>query len=384
MKGAWWTKKEDLDEDQRAVLRLPSNGSYLVTGPPGCGKTNLVILRAKYLINSGRPNIRVVVFTRALKEFIAFGSGEYGIPSELVMTADRLYGEFLQDQGIRLDLPSNFVERREVLLTTVEKIVEEREIQGHYDTVLVDESQDLLPREVNVLASLGKQLFAVADSRQKIYSGANSIPTIRAVVDETKELRYHYRNGPEICRFADFVGRAFGTKYQPLEPDAQYDDEENPSEVQEAECATVEAQLEVLVEKLEIHRQSFPGELLGVLVPRKETLPVVCAALDAAGFTGEFSTHGGGSTDAFSDQQPICVSTMHSAKGLEFRTLHLIGLDQLNGMGRIPNVVYTAITRAKTTLVTYHCGGAPTMVLQALRDMKPPPEPPTLDSLFEG
>ena len=46
---SWWFDISDLDEDQTDVIELPPDGNYLILGPPGSGKTNLLLIRAEYL-----------------------------------------------------------------------------------------------------------------------------------------------------------------------------------------------------------------------------------------------------------------------------------------------------------------------------------------------
>ncbi len=48
MQETWWVAEGDLDDDQKKIAALPAKRSHLITGPPGCGKTNLLLLRAKY------------------------------------------------------------------------------------------------------------------------------------------------------------------------------------------------------------------------------------------------------------------------------------------------------------------------------------------------
>ena len=63
------------------MISLAAEGNHLVLGPPGSGKTNILLLRANYLTLSGKPNIAIVVFTRTLSKFIASGGKEYDFPA---------------------------------------------------------------------------------------------------------------------------------------------------------------------------------------------------------------------------------------------------------------------------------------------------------------
>ena len=59
MDQAWWKNKSELDKDQLDIIGLPLGNSYLIAGPPGSGKTNLLLLRASYLTLAGHPNIQI-------------------------------------------------------------------------------------------------------------------------------------------------------------------------------------------------------------------------------------------------------------------------------------------------------------------------------------
>ena len=67
----WWAKREQLDEYQlRLIEDLPLRQNHLVLGPPGSGKTNVLLRRAQFVRGQEMPNVLVVTFTRPLTEFI--------------------------------------------------------------------------------------------------------------------------------------------------------------------------------------------------------------------------------------------------------------------------------------------------------------------------
>ena len=91
MEASWWTDPKDLDGDQRKVVTLSKTEDHLVIGPPGCGKTNLLLLRATYLHRQGVTNI--VVHEDGVPKFVRIliqGGGDVtdavaerlGVPAE--------------------------------------------------------------------------------------------------------------------------------------------------------------------------------------------------------------------------------------------------------------------------------------------------------------
>ena len=70
----WWVKREQLDQHQVALIEgLPLRERCLILGPPGCGKTNVLLRRAQFVRTQGMPNVLVLTFTRPLTEFIKTG-----------------------------------------------------------------------------------------------------------------------------------------------------------------------------------------------------------------------------------------------------------------------------------------------------------------------
>src|SRR5437016_8972184 len=168
MNDAWWISENQLDDDQRQIIELPLEGNYFVVGPPGSGKTNLLLLRANYMFLAGQTNIAVIVFTRSLHDFIDRGSEQYDFPASKIQTCVKWQHDLLYQYGVDIPAPDAFEKRRIVLLKTIEKLVREKKLKNPYDAILLDEAQDYLPDEIHIFNRLAKNLFIVADSRQKI------------------------------------------------------------------------------------------------------------------------------------------------------------------------------------------------------------------------
>jgi len=233
MQGTWWRNAKQLDDDQQGIIALGLAQSHLVLGPPGSGKTNLLLLRADYIARAGKKNILVLVFTRTLQQFIIAGIKQYKFvfdPSK-VLTCGAWERDFLYQYGITVTPPSDFLEQRLFLLSQVTEVIAKRKLSSVYDAILLDEAHDYLPDEILMFRKIAPVLFAVADPRQKIYKGPDSIETLKSVVNKVHTLHYHYRVGRRICQLADNIAKD-SEDYEPLTPTSNYDEKTNPSAVE--------------------------------------------------------------------------------------------------------------------------------------------------------
>ena len=383
MSGTWWVGQNELDEDQRNIISLPQDDQVLVTGPPGSGKTNLLLLRANYLHLAGKTNLAIVTFTRSLREFIAKGATQYDFPVSKIMTCREWQHDFLQQYGSHISLSGDFEKDRETLLLEMTNLADKLQLSKVYDAILLDEAQDYTPDEIRLFARLTERLFCVADKRQKIYSGDDSIDTINNCVDKTVELRFHYRNGLNICRVADELSKRWHG-YRPLAETSNYDEESNPSTVDSFQCQSIEEQADKIISRLDTQRVAFPDQQIGILCPKKETMDIVWNSIvESQHSDAAFLLHGSASNE-FSQDKQVIISTFHAAKGLEFRALHLAGCDELHSFNNNRRLAFTAVTRAKTALSVYHCGNLHGYFDAAIRALEPDPNLPSLDDVFGG
>ena len=383
MKGTWWVRPEQLDDAQRKVIALPPDGNYLVTGPPGSGKTNLLVLRADYLHRSGRPNLIVLVFNRTLEEFIAHCPGPYGVPREKLSTLQRWQMQLINQLGGVPSAASKFVQARQENCEILHGLVAAERLRGIYDVILLDEAQDYWAEELDLIFSLGVNVFAVADSRQRIYDHSDSIPSLLSRCDTT-ELQFHYRNGHQICRVADGVGSNWADYVQML-PASQYNERAVPSRAELVECVDVSDQLRRVLSALGLQIKAYPDEMIGILCARRNELALARDALRSSDYAPVtvYQASDEGYLPFGSDTR-VCVCSVHGAKGLEFRAVHLVGAEYLRNFRRLQRrMAYTGITRAKSALDVYYSATIPHYLEGAFAAIAPPATAPRIEDLFE-
>ena len=381
MKRTWWVDINELDEDQKRVIALPGDGDCLLLGPPGSGKTNLLLLRGKYLYKRGQKNILLVVFTRTLQEFIVGGSREYGFPTDRVVTHRRWQQDLLYAYGMRVIPPDTFEAQRAFYTDHISNLVEGRGLADIYDAILIDEAQDYTVEEMRLFKRLGKRIFAVADSRQQIYPGENPVPGLQELIPEVERLRFHYRNGRRICELADVLAKDT-TTYEPMIKTCRYSEGGQESSVEHKACADLLEQIEDVLLRLPTQLAAYPDEFIGVLTPRREEMDVIWQRLASSPLGPQCVVQGAGETISFAPDKPICICTAHAAKGLEFRATHLLGCEYFKRFPQNRNLVFTAVTRTKTALSLYYAAEPPGYLASALSAIDGPVPEFELSDLF--
>lgn len=375
----WWLDITDLDEDQKDVIALPPNGNYLILGPPGSGKTNLLLIRAEYLIRTDRPYLYVLMFNDPLHDFVVRGGVHYDVPRAKIRKMLSWEIVLLRENGVEFDdIPEeDLQEKRKALAERVLELLHNNpKLEKHIECLLVDEVQDCIPEEIEVFFSCAKNVCFAGDNRQRIFSTKSVIPDLEKRV-KVIELKTHYRIGHEICRVADVVGKAAGLS--PIEGDCNYKGPE--AKVHFVECPDDGDQVKRIIAALKIQQTAFPDELLAVAGPRVADRDFLREELEKSELSPFILPHRKSGGD--DPTQNIYIAHLREIKGLEFRTIHLARMQHLYKLGQNQKrIAYTAITRAKTTVSIYFTGTIPGYLEQARVAIEAPKPKPPLKDLF--
>lgn len=373
MSTMFWVRTDQLDDEQRqAVENIPESESFLLTGPAGSGKTNILLLRAKWLTLKKQSNFKIVVFTSSLKQFVEHGCVHYGIDAASAITQMTFFKEILREYSVPFELSDDFEVDRSMLAGKVMSLIDSRRISNDYcGALLIDEAQDYTDTELIVFRSLTKRLVLASDSRQSIYKATHTPELMQKLVDNNiVALRYHYRSGLRLCKVADAI-LTDKVAYPRLQAECRYPEAALPSSVTPVPCATFSSQLDSIVANLESQLELYPEEKIGVLFPKRDQV---------AQFEGHLALSAVNDPD-----QRIRVDTLHGAKGWEFRAVHLGGCEVLYRMGAVQKrLIYTGVLRGKTSVHMYYSGHLPGYLEAALAVLSPPPADPDFDELFRG
>lgn len=390
MEGAWWRQRQELDEEQEAVISLPFDGRYIITGPPGCGKTNLLLLRAAFMAKSGIKDQKVLTFGGVLSNFINTGKKE--LDSNQISTfaswAQRLcharvegFQERHETAGAGLSKRARFEAQRASVARECLVALNATGYAPHTNEAIhADEVQDLMKDELRAIVKAAPRVTLAGDTRQSIYHGdaMELVPELGFII---KQLRTHYRIGKKIACVADRLYPP-STPGQSLEATTQYDEKKLESRAEHISSPNRVAQFEAMYNELRGQLRAYPNEALAILIPRVKCFAELREFFSETELEPQVTYHEGNDGAQFESEARIHVMTVAGAKGTEFRAVHLYACEEAQGPQDTHEFWYTAVTRAKTTLLAHSSPSSPP-VSAKLRSAFAQNERPTIDSLFE-
>ncbi len=211
---------------------------------------------------------------------------------------------------------------------------------GQYDAILVDEAQDFAPTWFEVLKRLVNPqtgvLFMAADSTQRIYQKFSWKSLGLHVVGRSRILRRAYRNTYEImqtayeavCQNEMLLRELHEQEEQLLDPDL------NEYDMRHGDYPTLTRYNDKLAEERSIVSQirdalqnGYQPNDIAVLTRRFADMSGFRLALQQAGIPAYAVQDTNGEVP-----EGVAVSTLHSAKGLEYRVVFITNLDAMFDM----------------------------------------------------
>src|SRR5262245_34569668 len=150
---------QELSKEQDAINDLPLDGSYLVTGPPGTGKTVMALYRTQMLTKAAAP-VQLLVYSRLLSQYVESAVEALDLDGS-VRTFHSWFWRFYRDlYGSGPPEIESWVYDWPVVLSRVSG---DPPVRARMPFLIVDEGQDL-PREFYMVGEyLSKNITVFAD-----------------------------------------------------------------------------------------------------------------------------------------------------------------------------------------------------------------------------
>lgn len=357
-----------LDLHQEREARNIRSGHRIIRGVAGSGKTVLLVARAKLLGGGGKRTL-LLCFNRALAGYLRACLSN--VPNVTV----RHFYEWGGSNGIRFKDGESAEDYGQRLLARLERGEGEA---GTFDAVLVDEYQDFALSWFKCAKLALKEpedgdLLIVGDASQALYKQRGFRWSDAGIKwrGRTTNLEVNYRNTREIMIAAE----SFMAERRDDEDDLAANLPQSAAAcrrsgpaVEVIQCRDLAEELSQAAERIRrwIDHGLYRAHEIAILYPRLETGRHRAALSCLRGVLAPYGSTllaGAGADGSYADPG-IKITTIYSAKGLQFPAVLLIWADLLPS--KFPNrdeanergQFYVALTRAEHQLVIFHSGGS--------------------------
>jgi superfamily I DNA/RNA helicase len=230
-----------------------------------------------------------------------------------------------------------------------------------FDTVMIDEGQDLQQVQLLLLRFIAKKGFVIAaDKGQKIYKTSFSWKDIGINIlgGRTKILQNSFRSTKQIIQMAHSL-----QMHDSIIKDEEYVAPILPDYTGPIpdvfECDTKDKQDAAIVSTIKRWLKENPDKTIGILSREWKSVNRLYYAFQAQGIPHEFIKKEQGNAHT----PGVKLTTFHSAKGLEFDYVMILDLVDESGDAELQDeeykeverrLLYVSITRAKTYLQLYY------------------------------
>lgn len=332
------------DEQKRIVRRISREKQNLfVEGAPGSGKTLISLYTLRDMVEEGTVKPLLLMYNHSLYGYLTTAMQELEISDNItIATKDKFFWDLAYQNNIDRNQGASYEEKYNHLLT---KLLE-CNLSRVYDVTVVDEVQDLSPKEWMLVKRLSKRITSLGDFNQGIYETKltkNEIVGQGVMERLTKIFRFH----KNIAKLAALFSRtndnleANVTKLSQTQPQLiLVDKSEEYNKIKE------------ILNSLRNMRQR-----IGVICPDRDLLRNLSSYLSSQSVEHNYYQKNNDLRDNdFKSTKPLLISS-YSAKGLEFEHVILFGFNNSSSMvvklrndNRLKDVLYVSITRTNANL----------------------------------
>lgn len=352
MKKDWMIIESELDEDQIKVLNAVNDKSCIISGCAGSGKSILALIKAQRIQREKGNNYQIIVYTKALCNYMNAGRKELGLQKTF---------SFHEEWKWKKEL-KRYANGQSFMVYAKDDEGNKVPNRPSSDYVIVDEIQDFSKEEIlEFIQATNKHFFFFGDTAQSIFEGLKSTLPVEEINDllpsgqkaKTFELFRNYRLPKSVAKVVQYVGvgldgfdiDTYKSKETTTPRFVQYDNFEDQ------------------IKKIAKIIKGGSVSDVGILVPHNPIVKQVHELLDAEQINHELryndKDNWKDSIDNlnFTTENPK-VMTYHSAKGLQFETVFLPGVDEKTEDSE-RKALYVAMTRTYRNLYVMYSGDLP-------------------------
>lgn len=188
----------DLSKEQDKIYSLPLDDNFLISGPPGTGKTVIALYRASMYKSGGKKPI-LLCLSKLLSNYSKDAAAELDISSEVSTYHRWVYITYRELVGEPPPSIKPYVYNWHEMTPKLFNALTERKIN-----LLIDEGQDLPPAFYTAISLMSQNFSVFADENQRITESQSTIKEIKesASIREEYKLTRNYRNTVEIAKVA--------------------------------------------------------------------------------------------------------------------------------------------------------------------------------------
>jgi len=193
---------EDLSKEQDLIYSVDLDGNYLVSGPPGTGKSVMALYRAQALTIDDREPA-VLMFSKVLQQYTEQAADEINVAG-YVTTFHKWFWNFWREH-YRTNPPAMAGNSYEINWAEVaQRFMSNPPELGGVADLIVDEGQDLPLGFFRIARYAARNITVFADENQQLLEKNTTLREIESAIGAREHLvlRRNYRNTAEIAGVA--------------------------------------------------------------------------------------------------------------------------------------------------------------------------------------
>ena len=361
MKKDWMIIESELDDDQIKVLNATNDKSCIVAGCAGSGKSVLALIKAQRIQKEKGNNYQIIVFTKALCKYMNAGRKELGLNNQF---------SYHEEWKVRKTF-KQYANGKSFMVYARDENGNKIPNMPKSDYMIVDEIQDFSEEEIrDFMNATNMHFFFFGDTAQSIYENLkNTIPVerINGMLCDYKAQDFRLYRNYRLPKTVAKVVRWIGDDMDGFDIDTYKSKE---TAIPRFICYdSFDSQVDASAKMI----NGGSVDDVGILVPHGKDAKRIHDLLNQRNINHELRYNDKDDFRNSIDNLDFTTSnpkimTYHSAKGLQFGTVFLPGVEEKTEDSE-RKALYVAMTRTYRNLYVMYSGNLPFPLSEVPNDL---------------